>query len=335
MLQKTFTSTIFLSGDMAVKSISNHNVLDETPEDLAIKYDDFGIDQLFILDLSKNYLEHECALGVIERIVVSVDIPVIVAGCIKNKGDIERLLDMGVSKVCLNFSKESNISLAKEIKGLFPEKNLLTAITSVDDLDENVDLIEDVTSGLVLMKDSIISEVLSVSNMEMMIPIGDISLEKLIKLFEKDKIISVFGSFVTSNLHDINSIKIVLKEMGINTLAFEAKVKWSDLTINDAGLIPVIVQDYQNNDVLMMAWMNQLAFENTCKTGRMNYYSRSRQSQWIKGETSGHFQYVKSLYADCDSDTLLARVSQVGAACHTGSRSCFFKEIIERDYIRE
>ena len=185
MLQKTFTSTIFLSGDMAVKSISNHNVLDETPEDLAIKYDDFGIDQLFILDLSKNYLEHECALGVIERIVVSVDIPVIVAGCIKNKGDIERLLDMGVSKVCLNFSKESNILLAKEIKGLFPEKNLLTAITSVDDLDENVDLIEDVTSGLVLMKDSIISEVLSVSNMEMMIPIGDISLEKLIKLFEQ------------------------------------------------------------------------------------------------------------------------------------------------------
>ena len=83
----------------------------------------------------------------------------------------------------------------------------------------------------------------------------------------------------------------------------------------------------------MMAWMNEEAYNATVSSGRMTYYSRSRQSQWIKGETSGHFQYLKELSADCDKDTLLAKVNQIGAACHTGNRSCFFNEILKKDYI--
>ena len=82
----------------------------------------------------------------------------------------------------------------------------------------------------------------------------------------------------------------------------------------------------------MMAYMNEEAFEHTVKTGRMTYYSRSRKCQWIKGETSGHFQYVKSLAIDCDRDTMLAKVEQIGAACHTGNRSCFYTTIVGNDY---
>lgn len=108
----------------------------------------------------------------------------------------------------------------------------------------------------------------------------------------------------------------------------KAKISFEELKLNSDGLIPVICQDYENGDVLMMAWMNKQAYEDTLATGKMHYYSRSRKSQWLKGETSGHFQVVKSLYADCDRDTLLAKIDQTGAACHTGSRSCFFQEII-------
>ena len=79
----------------------------------------------------------------------------------------------------------------------------------------------------------------------------------------------------------------------------------------------------------MVAYMNEEAYNMTLETGRMTYYSRSRQSLWIKGETSGHFQYVRALYGDCDMDTLLARVVQIGAACHTGSHSCFFNRVSE------
>lgn len=105
------------------------------------------------------------------------------------------------------------------------------------------------------------------------------------------------------------------------------KMCWKDFKLNSDGMIPVVVQDYQTNELLMVAYMNEEAYQLTITTGKMTYWSRSRNELWIKGDTSGHYQYVESLYADCDSDTLLAKVRQIGAACHTGSYSCFFKEI--------
>ena len=94
------------------------------------------------------------------------------------------------------------------------------------------------------------------------------------------------------------------------------------------GLIPVILQDWKKLDVLMLAYMNKEAVEKTIITGETNFWSRSREELWHKGETSGHFQKVKGIKVDCDSDTLLILVEQVGEiACHTGERTCFFTEI--------
>ena len=90
------------------------------------------------------------------------------------------------------------------------------------------------------------------------------------------------------------------------------------------GLIPVIIQDASTHEVLMLGYMNQEAWEETLRTKRASFWSRSRKKLWIKGETSGHFQEIKEMYLDCDGDTLLLRVDQIGgAACHTGFRSCF------------
>lgn len=119
-----------------------------------------------------------------------------------------------------------------------------------------------------------------------------------------------------------------INECKINENApFAPKFNFSELKLNEAGLIPVIVQDFENNEVLMLAYMNEEAFNETAKTGIMTYYSRSRSELWVKGLTSGHFQYVKSMEIDCDNDTLLAKVEQVGAACHTGNRSCFYRNL--------
>ncbi len=114
---------------------------------------------------------------------------------------------------------------------------------------------------------------------------------------------------------------------------FESLIDFSEFKLSGNGLVPVVVQDYRTSEVLMMAYMNEESYNKTIETGRMTYFSRSRQELWIKGETSGHYQYVKSLMLDCDNDTILARVHQVGAACHTGSYSCFFKKLAEKDYI--
>ncbi|MBU1341270.1 MAG: phosphoribosyl-AMP cyclohydrolase [Proteobacteria bacterium] len=94
------------------------------------------------------------------------------------------------------------------------------------------------------------------------------------------------------------------------------------------GLIPAIAQDYKTGEVLMLAYMNKLAFEQTLKSGTATYYSRSRQVLWKKGETSGHVQHVKEIRVDCDRDTVLLKVDQVGnAACHKGYKSCFFSTV--------
>ena len=99
------------------------------------------------------------------------------------------------------------------------------------------------------------------------------------------------------------------------------------------GLIPVIVQDYLSNEILMLAFMNKEAWDKTLETQKAHYWSRSRNKLWLKGEQSGHFQLVKKILIDCDDDTILLKVEQIGgAACHTGYNSCFFRELRDGEF---
>jgi len=108
----------------------------------------------------------------------------------------------------------------------------------------------------------------------------------------------------------------------------------NSLKFDSSGLIPVVVQDFYNKDVLMVAYANKEAVAKTLETGYAHYYSRSRKQLWKKGETSGHIQKIKQIFYDCDSDTLLIKVEQKGAACHTNHRSCFYREYF-RGKVRE
>jgi phosphoribosyl-AMP cyclohydrolase len=105
------------------------------------------------------------------------------------------------------------------------------------------------------------------------------------------------------------------------------RVALDDLRFDERGLIPVVVQDVESGDVLMVAWANREALDRTLHEGRMVYWSRSRGELWRKGDTSGHTQHWEELRADCDGDVLLAHVHQAGAACHTGARSCFHRRL--------
>ena len=108
------------------------------------------------------------------------------------------------------------------------------------------------------------------------------------------------------------------KEDGMMTLRFD----------KGGGLLPAIVQDYKTGEVLMLAYINDLAWEKTLETGRAHYWSRSRSKLWLKGETSGHQQVIKNILVDCDEDTVVYQVEQLGgAACHTGHRSCFYRKV--------
>jgi phosphoribosyl-AMP cyclohydrolase len=100
------------------------------------------------------------------------------------------------------------------------------------------------------------------------------------------------------------------------------------------GLLPAIVQEYQTGEILMLAYINQLAWEKTLETGKAHYWSRSRNSLWLKGESSGHVQLIKEILVDCDQDTVIYKVEQLGgAACHTGYRSCFYRKVSDHELV--
>lgn len=105
-------------------------------------------------------------------------------------------------------------------------------------------------------------------------------------------------------------------------------MKIEDLKFDKNGLIPAIVQDYETGEVLMLAYMNKESLQRTLTSGKTCYWSRSRKEYWVKGATSGNFQFVKDVYYDCDMDTLLIKVEQKGAACHTGNRTCFYRRLL-------
>ena len=107
-----------------------------------------------------------------------------------------------------------------------------------------------------------------------------------------------------------------------------------EIKFDEKGLVPVIVQDYKDGAVLMLAYMNSDSLQKSMETGKATYFSRSRNKLWLKGETSGHFQIIKSVNLDCDGDTILIKVEQIEAACHTGHYSCFYREL-NKDSIKE
>jgi phosphoribosyl-AMP cyclohydrolase len=105
------------------------------------------------------------------------------------------------------------------------------------------------------------------------------------------------------------------------------QVALDEVRFDGRGLVPAVVQDVENGDILMMAWMNRASLERTLEERRTVFWSRSRHELWRKGDTSGHVQHVEEVRVDCDGDVLLVRVHQVGAACHTGERTCFFRRL--------
>ena len=174
------------------------------------------------------------------------------------------------------------------------------------------------------------SDTIAQTKMRVMVRDGLIR-NDLAEILSYDTVSAVLTNYFEDK--DIYKAKKALKKKNVDVEVFESLIDFSDFKLLDNGLIPVVVQDYRTNEVLMVAYMNEDSYKMTIDTGKMTYYSRSRKKLWLKGETSGHFQYVKSLMIDCDNDTILAKVRQIGAACHTGNRSCFFKELAKKDYV--
>lgn len=300
---------------------------------LACLYGDSGADELFLYDMSKTDEDHEKTIGLIKEIARTADVPVIAGGRVKRLEDVKKYLYAGAKAVFLNVEVDENVDLMKEAADRFGDDKIYACLPDFTYLERTKEYDQLGASIMVLqscgMSDAVFGEIDALDETFYIIG-GDCETEAAAWL--KQRRVTGFIGQVEENGTACMDLKHSLQAQGIAVDTFESAVDWSDFKLNSDGLIPVIVQDYRTLEVLMMAYMNEEAFLATLRCGRMTYFSRSRQSLWLKGETSGHFQYVKSLSLDCDNDTLLAKVNQIGAACHTGARSCFFQTLVKKEY---
>lgn len=334
MEHKNIVATIYLKDGLAVKSPSQPEN-GQDPIRLAEMYNDSGIDKIFLVDLSDDDDEHEKNILVMRDINRSIDVKTAGAGNIKRLEDVKKILYSGCIEVVMNGSKPETPEILSEAAERFGPEKMLVSIKNVDFVFKQRSLIKDSVHELVIMEPSVAAGIPRMSSVPYILKQDENDIDLLFEKLSNENIRGIYGSFINDPNTDIMNLKAQLSHRGIKMDNFEPRLKWSDLKANDKGLVPVIAQDYKTNQVLMLAYMNEEAFEKTIKIGRMTYFSRSRNELWTKGETSGHFQYVKSLTADCDFDTILAKVSQVGVACHTGSMSCFFNEIVKKEYVEK
>ena len=332
MSYKKIIPCIFIAGAKAVKWFTDQEVLSEDVVGLAKHYSDAGADELLVFDLSDSDDEHEEAIDLMRRINRVIRIPMVAGGNIRRQEDVKKILYSGAKRAMLNFSKPDSVKMMEDAAKRFGKEKIAVSLNDFDALFKHQHIIEDFTSEIVFMHRLDLNSVMNVTDVPCVIVTDTMEERELFKILKCPGVKGLSGKYVSRKEMDFVAFKEQCEEENIQMTSFESMMEFSQFKTNEQGLIPVIVQHYKSQEVLMLAYMNQEAFDHTIKTGKMTYYSRSRQCLWTKGETSGHYQYVKSLTIDCDLDTLLAKVDQVGAACHTGNPTCFFQPLAGNDF---
>lgn len=332
MSYKRLIPCIFIDSGKAVRWFDDHTVLSEDVVSLARYYSGHGADELLVFDLSESDEDHDEAIDLMKKINRVIHIPMVAGGNIRRQEDVKKILYAGAKRAMLNFSKSDSQKLIEDVSKRFGKEKIAVSLNDFDALFKHQHLINEYASELVFMHRLDLNSVINVTDIPCVVVTDTMEETELFKILKCPGVRGLSGKYVSQTDMDFNAFKEKCEEEQIRMTSFESMMDFSEFKTDSQGLIPVIVQHYKTQEVLMLAYMNEESFDQTIKTGKMTYYSRSRQCLWVKGEMSGHYQYVHSLTIDCDRDTLLAKVDQVGAACHTGNPTCFFQPLVGSDY---
>ncbi len=328
MNKKKMIPCLYLKDGKLYSDFTDSKMVSDNPVDYAVKCSNSGADMLIIFDQSYDDASHEEALLIMREINRTIDVPVVGAGNIKRMEDVKKILYAGCKYAALNMAKQGNIDLLEEVSKRFSKDKILCCVDAVEQVLPVIDTVKEYTAGVLLLNENIDD---CYKELDIITVINTDNEEILVKALNNSSVVGISGRYINDNYSSIMKLKKKFKTLGIDTYTFDSPYSFDDFKKNSDGHVTVVVQDYKTDQVLMVAYMNEEAYLKTLDTGIMTYYSRSRNELWVKGDTSGHYQYVKELTADCDMDTILAKVAQIGNACHTGSYSCFFNEIVKTD----
>ena len=303
----------------------------------ATAYSNDGADEIAYMDMSAIEEGREPDVEFMKKIAETAEVPLIVGGGVKRLEDVKKMLYAGAAKVYMKHAARLDIHFVKEMSERFGKDKIGVAIDMND-----VDVVsfavkcEEMGAGSIWLlgfntgMEQRVREIKEALDVPVMIDVDNASEEQLAKTILDSTVDAVL--YTGTTIVNMMQIKHFLSGKNIEVNTFESALDFDTFKLNSDGLIPCIVQDYKTQEVLMMAYMNKESYAKTLETGCMTYYSRSRQKLWMKGEESGHFQFVKELIIDCDKDTILAKVSQIGVACHTGNPTCFFTPLAKKEY---
>lgn len=320
--------SIYLYNGNVVDKETKEIVGDGDAVELATFYNNRGADELLVFDLSSSDSEHDANIGTMIKIQDAVDIQMIVGGNVKRLEDVKKYIYTGAKKAILDMSKDTNVEIVKEASERFGSDKIAVMLNKDYDFSKIKQLKYDGVS--LIIADSCANECIGLG-IKILAFNCNFTFNDMVEFGKQDKVYGISDNSFARDFDFLN-FKAQLKEEGVNTIVFESAMSFDQFKKNSDGMIPVVVQDYKTDKVLMVAYMNEEAFNLTIKTGKMTYFSRSRNEIWVKGVTSGHFQYVKELSMDCDLDTMLAKVYQVGVPCHTGADTCFFNTLVKKEY---
>ena len=310
------------------------NVVNETSALLiqkAEEYENNGADYCVIADLSEDLSVQEEFLMKVKEVVKAIDLPIIISTTVRRFEDVKKALYTGAKAVLVRYDRCLNEKAIAEAVKRFGTEQIIVDVTVLFGKEGIEQLVADGVTRFACYADQAenIAQV-ECEGLRLMIYTDNEAGISNQNTLAKDFVEAAVCADLQADT--ICNCKQNLKSAGIDVKTLESSMEFSEFKLNSDGLLPVVIQDYKTKEVLMMAYMNEESYNLTVKTGRMTYYSRSRKKLWVKGEESGHFQYVKELKIDCDKDTLLAKVKQVGAACHTGNRSCFYTDLVKKQY---
>ena len=320
--------SIYLYNGNVVDKETKEIVGDGDAVELATFYNNRGADELLVFDLSSSDSEHDANIGTMIKIQDAVDIQMIVGGNVKRLEDVKKYIYTGAKKAILDMSKDTKVEIVKEASERFGSDKIAVMLNKDYDFSKIKQLKYDGVS--LIIADSCANECIGLG-IKVLAFNCNFTFNDMVEFGKQDKVYGISDNSFAGDFDFLN-FKAQLKEEGVNTIVFESAMSFDQFKKNSDGMIPVVVQDYKTDKVLMVAYMNEEAFNLTIKTGKMTYFSRSRNEIWVKGVTSGHFQYVKELSMDCDLDTMLAKVYQVGVPCHTGADTCFFNTLVKKEY---
>ncbi len=335
MSYKRLIPCIFVKGEQLTDWFQNKEPLPGDAAELAKYYNDNGADELLLFDVSDTGEEHEAVINLIRRINRIVGIPVTAGGSIRRLEDIKKILYAGAKRAMADLALPGSINLIENASKRFGKEKIGVCLNDFDGLFKQQHVIENCCSEIVFMHRLDLNSVENITDIPCVIVTDTMEEEELFLILKSPGVKGVSGKYISQRETSFSDFKEKCVQNGIKMTSFESTMEFSKFKTDERGLIPVIVQHYKTQDVLMLAYMNEEAFYKTIKTGKMTYFSRSRQKLWVKGETSGHFQYMKSLSVDCDCDTLLAKVEQIGAACHTGNPTCFYQQLVGNESVEK